>query len=77
MSEWQPIETAPVDTIVRMGYWDDHSYYSSKPDDLRWRTETGVAVSLRFGFFGWRVKTSYGSKATHWMPLPEPPRVDA
>lgn len=65
---WQPIETAPSDTNVLLGWWRTFP-------KREWKTEAGWAVhSNRMppesGFSnGWR-----HGEATHWRPLPAPPR---
>lgn len=68
MSDWQPIETAPKDgTVILLG---DNRY--AKPAYLMaewdrdyeyWMTKTSSRGHFQF----WR-------DATHWMPLPEPPK---
>jgi hypothetical protein len=63
MSEWQPIETAPLDgthilLIFRWAYRNKHiaeGWYSDNADD--WMTRWGTV------------------HATHWMPLPQPPEA--
>ena len=64
---WQPIETAPRDGSLMLGFMDyekeegdDYEFYSV----IRW--ESG---------HGWVQETVYMDyfRATHWMPLPEPP----
>ena len=67
MSEWQPIETAPMDERVVMGYFGPgHDRYGF------------AAISH---FFKWeampkRLPTNWPitEAPTHWMPLPEPPK---
>mgnify|MGYP007083421361 CR=1 FL=1 len=61
--EWQPIETAPKDTMkslllytsegVQIGWWCE--------GEKEWLTDEGGSV--------W-------AEPTHWMRLPEPPRGD-
>ncbi|MCA3277629.1 MAG: hypothetical protein ING26_19155 [Roseomonas sp.] len=75
MSEWYDIETAPADEAIRVGWWEDYTYFSDKPEDLRWRTESGVPFrTQKFWIFRRVVRTSFAEKATHWQPLPEPPK---
>lgn len=69
--EWQPIETAPKDGVVVLGW----RYY---PIAMRWNRDTeypweavqlGSSVSPMLGN-GYKE----GDPAlTHWMPLPEAP----
>jgi len=74
MGEWQPIETAPLESGQLLGWfplrdggvyimhWDNDSY-ASKP-----RPHWGV-----YGWM-WGRKTLRDFQPTHWMPLPEPPQ---
>jgi hypothetical protein len=72
MSEWQPIETAPryTDGIDIYGIMGRHT-------DCFWGKETYGKEC------GWVYQSHYDSngpvfelvrEATHWMPLPEPPK---
>lgn len=78
MSEWQPIETAPKDgtPILTFGIWAGEI---AGRDD-----RPGIYVAAwRYGGrsdydgFHWSCEATdaYAAwvKATHWMPLPEPP----
>lgn len=66
MSEWKPIETAPKDgktDFLVFGYWTP-SFRSPQPR---------MAVATRRSdetFF-----VALNAEATHWMPLPEPPKA--
>jgi hypothetical protein len=69
MTDWQPIDTAPLDgtrillamqpelscSTVQIGYADETSMWG-----LCWRFDGEYTVEAPMG-------------ATHWMPLPEPP----
>lgn len=60
MSEWQPIETAPVDTAILL-------YQRCGPCEVgHFNTKLDAYVS------GWDHRRLY--HLTHWMPLPEPPK---
>lgn len=79
MSEWQPIETAPKDgawvllyspdererergdPAVQVGCWGSSGY--NRNNHWVYGPE-GHEHAHRHGFYG----------ATHWMPLPEPPK---
>ncbi len=66
--EWQPIETAPHETHVLLGWWYVPPWKDSAP---RWETEVGSATH------GWSrngvsTLSKHGS-ATHWAALPAPP----
>ena len=58
--EWQPIETAPLNTTVLI--WDGDMMWVAKaefrriPATWHWETPEGFVTP------------------THWMPLPEPPK---
>jgi hypothetical protein len=58
MSEWQPIETAPSDTVVLL--YTPHLHVTN-PE----RIEARIYHVSRAG--------SRHAWATHWMPLPAPP----
>lgn len=71
--DWQPIETAPrdgTDILIYVqlsnecfvAYW--HSRFSKLVRGDAWAFAT---------LFGGR--TAYTKEATHWMPLPEPPKA--
>ena len=66
---WQPIETAPTDVLVRLGFWADYG------GELVWRTEAGIAWRSRsiFGLWKWRERGDWSNYATHWKLPPEPP----
>jgi hypothetical protein len=61
---WQPIETAPRDKDVLL-YCPDRGC-ASNPE----RIELGPAVMTHGRERGW----SYHAWATHWQPLPAPPK---
>lgn len=70
MSEWQPIETAPTETHVMCGKWENGYNQERTPE---WKTSIGPA--WRSGFFGLtRKRTYFGEEYSHWKPLPEPPK---
>ena len=61
MSEWQPIETAPMDgTPLLLWGWNDVQvgwFCNDRDDDREW------------------INADYDDLApTHWMPLPAPPQ---
>lgn len=70
--QWQPIETAPVDTHIFV--WGEA---------LRWRGNSGRTIGYRHSDYnGHKNRVSLDGRAggtvgfdeaTHWMPLPEPP----
>lgn len=68
-NQWQPIETAPKDgrEILVYGIWTGEIY---GPDAM---PSIGVAFS---GSLELTLGDAYscGCDATHWMPLPEPPK---
>lgn len=62
--EWQPIETAPKDgTHILVHFWEPKT--------------TMVCQYVAADLFCWSViggECWNGKHATHWMPLPPPPR---
>jgi hypothetical protein len=63
-SAWQPIETAPFGKTVLLAWrdWRDATWcYEVAPAEWGWRRAEVSNIS------------KHGS-ATHWMPLPEPPK---
>jgi hypothetical protein len=62
-SDWQPIETAPHEVNVLLGWWHKG----------KWESEVGSATH------GWRrgnvSNMSQHTWATHWQPLPSPPNA--
>jgi Protein of unknown function (DUF551) len=80
MSKWQPISTAPRDgtpiLIIRIGEsvhdMEITTYYVLEHDVYEER-EDGLFEKSREVFSeGWN---GNGHRATHWMPLPEPPEA--
>lgn len=66
MSEWQPINTAPVDTNVEVGRWDTYL------GERKWETSFGMAFES--SFFGLIKTRQYAGRFfTHWRHLPPPP----
>ena len=69
--KWQPIETAPKDG-TQILVWSPYrhtcvTWYSGQYDDQP------------HGWIDWFTGKEYGGnwyahKATHWMPLPDPPK---
>ena len=68
-SGWRPIETAPHEEVVLLGWWQ--SDWLGNDD---WVSEVDHAS------FGWRrgsiSSRSYHGRATHWQPLPPPPQKE-
>lgn len=68
MSEWQPIDTAPHNVVVLL-----YSPYRDVTNPER--IEIGCAS---FGSRCYVSSTiSHHSWATHWMPLPAPPKTES
>ena len=73
---WQPIETAPKDGSYILAYDSE----SESIDVVFWH-DGAEGLGGKRKVMEWCVKDSYGdeqggwfdSRATHWMPLPEPP----
>ena len=72
MSEWQPIETAPKDVVAL--FW----VRPGTAEDGEWFADTSGKPILSKGpariFMGQRNTWSSLTVATHWMPLPPPPK---
>jgi len=64
MSEWQPIETAPLEVDVLL-------YDPSKMIGV----QVGMGYKHPNGLIDWYQTFSYPLEPTHWMPLPEPPTL--
>lgn len=63
---WQPIETAPKDCILLLGYLPHPRMDGSRRVyEGRWHEEQSTWTSTN----GFLIHTG----ATHWMPLPSPP----
>lgn len=67
MSEWQPIETAPKDGTQFLFNAPDLECGSSIGQIIN-----GVVCSSWDG----KPLGVWVTKPTHWMPLPDPPRLD-
>lgn len=66
---WQPIETAPDEGLFLVfGHWPENGdvFYQGKP---WWQFGHGHRLLGPFG--DWDDQCA----PTHWMPLPEPPKV--
>lgn len=74
---WQPIETAPKDgTRVDLWMHDVDHPAGYRMADARWEDDRWQ-VAWRFWVEGGGQdsKGRWHIRATHWMPLPEPPRA--
>jgi len=72
MSNWQSIETAPKDgtTVILSGIYSVATGAAVHPRNEYNRVDSGYWSGGRWqtgSFHIWE-------KATHWMPLPEPPK---
>jgi hypothetical protein len=84
---WQPIETAPKDG-TKIDLWVVHETYRRRVPDAYWlgdakqppffddeRMEGWAAANMGYdGCDGWADEPDDNDRATHWMPLPKPPR---
>lgn len=74
MSEWYPIETAPMDGTSVLGFIPEN--------DKHFRAITVVSYTKHnhIPIYGWVYLSRLdgeeleGCNPTHWMPLPEPPK---
>ena len=74
MSEWQPIETAPVHQVVDL--WSAKGF--RYPDAIIDIVDYSRPIDDE-SQYGWTDSNHHGSieeagTYTHWMPLPEPPK---
>lgn len=69
MSEWQPIETAPRDGREIIAYRP----FAFKHGDAAICVCRSTAEK-HFAWDGGENYTDRANTATHWMPLPEPPK---
>ena len=70
MSEWQLIETIPIDEFVDI--WVSSSKNRSWGARLTGVCKSSVHSSGWVGFESYYLTSS--CKPTHWMPLPKPPK---
>ena len=79
MSEWQPIETAPKDGTLIMG-WGVWAGEVNGPDDKLCQLVISWKFDGRTDYagFNWQVEGTDGyaawMKPTHWKPLSKPPK---
>ncbi len=66
MDEWKPIDTAPKEGIILLGYLP-HPRLDRRVYEGRWHEEQNTWTSVN-GFL-------LHSDATHWQPLPAPPEL--
>ena len=83
MSEWQPIETAPMDGKFMLGYYRQEIKRGSNLPRIQSGILFFVYNTSGFGFLTidhqWVIFDGHTGldigihDLTHWMPLPEPP----
>ena len=66
MVEWRPIETAPHETLVVLGWFEDGV----------WKQDLGLASAGQRWPTGFSNMWCHGS-ATHWLPLHPAPGAEA
>jgi hypothetical protein len=82
--EWQPIETAPKDKsilawdgeLVLLVWWDakfDHDDEAMRACDYEKTIYRGAWTDGRVE--DWGMETNRHYNPTHWMPLPQPPKL--
>ena len=64
--QWQPIETAPLDNPLQLGWWESYP-------EKKWVQEVESAGHSNDKGPGMSNAWLHG-RATHWQPLPEPPK---
>lgn len=70
MMEWQPIETAPKDTFVRLRFADGRETWGDFDTSLRYPVGMWTLENVSVGL------GDNDAKPTHWMPLPDPPEQE-
>lgn len=76
MSEWQPIETAPKDERAILVFDTDYGVVTAKwRYDDQWGGVWGSENYIQDGSIYDDALIAH--KATHWMPLPDPPTATA
>lgn len=73
MIEWQPIDTAPKDgtPMLVYGRWQGELHdIDDNPDIYHVCFDCGSYCVVGGEYYG-----SYVMGPTHWMPLPEPPKL--
>lgn len=66
---WQPIETAPKESVDRLLWW---------PTSHSLPATVGFWSDMRQRWIDWRRAGNYEEdwgQPTHWMPIPKPPEV--
>lgn len=74
MTEWQPIETAPKDGTLILGFSAQYRTPKLSQDraTIFWDADNVLGAGV-----GWWGKLPNGlvmTNPTHWMPLPNPPQ---
>lgn len=64
--QWNPIETAPHETLVILGWYDENGVF---------KQEIALASAGR-RYPGGTSDMWWHGLATHWMPLPDPPHPE-
>ena len=86
MTDWQPIETAPVDGTWVLITSYNTANWSDGVDRSYWQTQSahyingawviGTYADSQYGYMEVEYYTPYASGPTHWMPLPAPPILE-
>jgi hypothetical protein len=75
---WQPIETAPKDRLILVVYRGQWVYIGQWKEDAAFeRCERRPGWEVFEGEDCWYSVSIEPDEATHWMPLPTPPRDPA
>lgn len=70
---WHPMETAPKDRFVFLYCPEDNSRWFAKWQGGRWHGVDDEGLTRE----GYHEDAVTGWEVTAWMPLPDPPFVDA
>ena len=83
MNEWHPIETAPKNRLLLVGFFNSLGKWRSM--HAQWRDDLPqhdmAEAEDEPAEAGWyegslEAEMLFPVNPTHWMPLPEPPKID-
>jgi hypothetical protein len=69
--KWQPIETAPKDGTLFLGFYKSHGGVTGYVKETWW----GPLKSKNQEWLLRGLQVDPINQLTHWMPLPEPPEA--
>jgi hypothetical protein len=69
--EWQPIETAPKDGTLLLGWWPRGMRGKGLPFILMWAKQLDGTEDDHMCWMDFQ--RAWPCEPSHWMPLPKPP----